>query len=267
MNGSYGDLIRALKRLNGIGDKEELRRVAGLLGFEWKERAEVVESRADPVPPRPVPQKPTDVTKDTTLADSPPEGFKASQPERLQSTPPELPGWLASARELPSAATETRPRNPIDPLLHKQWLRAILVSALSTLSDRGELDVERVIDYICANQSPAYLPLRLVRSMERGLDCWVDQGESMLPFRRDQDDLLAWLPLVVGHDRLSIQSFRGLPPPVTAEVRGRPVLLLSALGYTGGRRFSEDALSADWIEFARRTRLFGAGHVCALVPY
>jgi hypothetical protein len=267
MSGGYADIIRALQRLQDLKNAQILGPIAGLLGFELIQRNEPVRASASSKPPRITREREGDRSKDAST-ESLPKDFAASRPETIKTSDPVPPSWLVSAQELPSASSEERPLNRIEPLLHKNWLRAILVAALSTRYDRGEIDVDRVIDYFCSNQPPAQLPLRLVPGMQRGLHCWVDQGEAMLPFRRDQDDLLAWLPLVVGSDRLTVDFFRGLPRPDPMEqVMSRPILLLSALGYAAGRHFYEDALSSEWIELARQSRRSGSGHLIALVPY
>jgi hypothetical protein len=160
------------------------------------------------------------------------------------------------------------------PLLRPGWQRAIFAEIAATSFPEGEPDTRTMVDRVAALQPITEIPRRPVRSIRRGLCCFVDHGDGMRPFSMDQDGVVQGLRMVVGRDALTVRPFRRTPMqrPVDDEEsvqpppRGQPLLVVTDLGI-GRPRFSDDpATPAEWLRFAHEARR-NSNRVIALVPY
>lgn len=300
-----GDLAEALAKLEPAGDRadETRRRIAALLGFEWREFPEPGEP-ADPATiesqpqSRPQPREPAAVGPIAA-----PQSFKPRpkpQPKskpRAESTSPDDTKWIPSALETrpreeqklsvedlfrsapvlpPDDAATARPI-PVDPLFAPRWTRGILISLLATRGD-GEIDVERLVEKIADFQPLDRLPRRPWPTMRCGVEVLVDVGEAMTPFVQDQTWLIAKIRRVAGCDRVKVLRFRGSPLrgvvsgtelrscPWQNPSAGVPILVVSNLGAGPGASASENAPETEWLEFAGRVRRGGCPLV-ALSPH
>ncbi|MFF7246173.1 hypothetical protein ACFZBU_19945 [Embleya sp. NPDC008237] len=161
-----------------------------------------------------------------------------------------------------------------------RWAPGVMFAVASTDVFGRVLD-ERALTRAMAACSPVRgLPFRIRPSTRLGMQLVLDGGESMLPFRADQQWLRELADAVVGRGRVEVLRFRGTPGRgvrVVGRRRGRvayrppaagtPVVVVSDLGL---RRLPFSGSSAagvgewrDWLDAVRRA---GCPVVC-LTPY
>jgi hypothetical protein len=164
------------------------------------------------------------------------------------------------------------------PLLQPHWMRGIAVAALATRSPAGEIDLDVLVDEFSEARPVDRLPLLALRTLSRGVQVLVDQGDGMLPFREDQQWLLRQLRSIVGPSRLEVLKFEACPsrgagvglvdewvdyaPPPSR----RAVLVLTDLGIARPPFAIDPATEFEWLDFARQLRA-AAYPLVAFVPY
>ncbi|TMC21181.1 MAG: hypothetical protein E6J34_10400 [Chloroflexi bacterium] len=219
---------------------------------------------------------------------------KPSLPAQTKSNAAQTSNWLPSTLELLSAGEEKWdfgvsplpmqssssefPELPLEPLFVAQWTRGILSATLSTTSDDGPLDIERIVASLAQNKCQQQLPRLPQPTLRRGVQLLIDKSDGLVPFSRDQRWLQDKLLHIVGPDKLEILRFIGSPlrdvgpgpkstwskyqPPLAGTV----VLLLTDFGI-GQPMFSTDAASiSEWLDFAQKVQRAGCPLV-AFVPY
>ena len=226
--------------------------------------------------PRPdPPQRPSDEPgiklPDITqqMQTGPPPEFRAALPERVAParTGETPPAWFASVPALDPPSPGRRLQLSLDPLFRPQWLRALIVAALSTVEETRELDMERVITSMARGQELEFVPFRRARTLRKGVYCWLDVGPGMEPFRRDQEELVAVLERVAGRDRVAVEMLSDdARLPTNVYFAHTPVLILSDLGANRIPGHAPAIIPRHWVRFANQARGQGASHVVAFVP-
>jgi hypothetical protein len=186
---------------------------------------------------------------------------------RMADSPPPM---------LLSASERDEPRPELPPLLRPQSKRAILSAALATNIPSG-IDIARTIQLLARCQPLERLPLRVRRSVRRGVQLLLDKGSGMAPFLADQGAMIEWIRNVIGAQRVQVASFIGSPKQGLLEglhkrldhvfpAAGTPVVLLTDLGIARPPALDEAASVEEWLAFAQAARVAGCP-VIAFVPY
>lgn len=293
------DLLRALTVLPHEDDATRAA-VARLLGVEGVEIATpAAPAKPDDVPPGGAPKKPPPPPPPSVVKPPPVEREAVSArhevgmpydpdvpiptvltPDYTQSR--RAPDWLETIglfdEEDPGAAALPE---PLDPLLVPLWARGILSGAVSTLSEAGPLDVERLVRGIARGTPWRRVPRQPWPTLARGALVLVDRSDAMLPFAADQAWLVEQIRAVAGRDRLRVLDFEGSPawgagtgsqddweedfeswrPPA-----GTPVVALTDLGIGARGYGARPVHPLEWIAFAERLRRAGCP-LLAFVPY
>ncbi len=279
---SIADLIIAVKRLGADGTTP--REIALMLGL--------TQDATIAVPARDAPIRPRDVTRELVPAAPAREPTPSLKRDELESEagptrqpiPSDLspiasagfPGFVT--KPLARQGTVTPDRPPFDPLLLPGWSRAVLSSALSTVSHDGAIDTEAIIPKIATKSRIKQIP-RLPRpTMRRGVQLVIDRGPALAPFARDQEWLIDHVRLVAGNDRTEVIEFftsptrdgplddEGEPKSYVPPAMGTVVLAMTDLGIGRPPGWMDWATDAEWLEFATRLRKAGCPFL-ALVPY
>lgn len=216
------------------------------------------------------------------------EGLAARQPTSADPRPPptveqvEVPAPRAPAA-LPSLADVLEPAPPRrrpEPaeLFQPDRQRAVLTALCSGPAPTGEPDIDAAVEIAARGEPLLTLPAEIRPTTRRGMQLLIDQGEAMLPFARDQEQLRRTITLLAGPDGFEVVHFARTPldppgagtgpmwtwRPYRPQLPGQPVLVLSDLGALsppGDRIDVEDG----WRRFA--TLLHEAGcPLVALVP-
>ncbi|MES1255604.1 MAG: hypothetical protein ABUS56_08350 [Acidobacteriota bacterium] len=186
------------------------------------------------------------------------------------------PVWLDSTSGVApiGAPSESDAPTP-EPLLAPMTARAVLAELLKTSKD-GPADVIEAIETLARAEPLQHVPRRSVRSIARGAQVLVDAGDGMVPFRRDQTELVRETRRLAGRAAVEALRFAGSPlrgagrgprrswgtwrPPPN----GTPIIVISDLGTTATDTGSA-ALPSEWRMFAARARAAECP-VVALVP-
>jgi hypothetical protein len=198
----------------------------------------------------------------------PPPYFHAEVPQPLETTEaPSLPTWFSNARALDLPSNQESLNLPLEPLFRARWLRALMVSALSTNEETSEIDLAKLIDWTARGIEIREVPFARVRTLRKGVHCWLDATAGTEPFRRDQRDLIARLERIAGRDRVVLHLVADQPVlPEEMAFGGAPVLLLSDLGVNRVPGRPGAVRQSQWLRFAIQARQQGASHVIAFVP-
>lgn len=277
-----GDYLRAVEALGAADDPALCRRVAAILGVEA--RAAAVAARARSITAGGVYTARTPV--DAVLAaaavdaagraaavDPPAAGAATEDIEVIEVTaaPPR------PAAPMPPLAAPAGPPPPLphEPLFDPQRARALIGAALATARAEGEIDEPALIDRIASARPIVTVPRRMRLTLARGAQILVDLSPSMLPFRRDQDELLARIDRLVADGLLDVQTFDGDPGQTWSRRRkasahepprpGTPVLALTDLGLRDAREGRLQP-ATTWLAFAAGLAQAQVPFV-ALVPY
>jgi hypothetical protein len=177
-----------------------------------------------------------------------------------------------------SAPEDQTPSPPLDPLFFPRWTRGILSTALATVGDAGQLDVDRIVRLLASGKNLKELPMLPSPTLNRGVQLLIDRSQAMLPFMGDQARLREEILRVVGRDRVATLRFVGCPPrgagvgaalswsAYEPPLPGTPVLLLTDLGIGRPKLSDERAGVAEWLKFARLLEKANCPLV-AFVPY
>ncbi|MGW1561678.1 hypothetical protein ACWCQ1_34855 [Streptomyces sp. NPDC002144] len=182
------------------------------------------------------------------------------------------------AFDVPWATAPPLPASPWNP----QTERAIFLAVASTYRTGRAVDHVRLVDLVVRGLAGGRVarqrvPYRSRPTTRAGALLLIDRGESMRPFRHDQEwaaRLAARILPPGGLRVLDLRIIRGVsrdrgrtwdPHPVPPH--GQPVILLSDLGHLQpplpGRHHSSPA---GWLPYLRRLREAGTSVVC-LTPY
>ncbi|HSK03493.1 MAG TPA: hypothetical protein VK932_19710 [Kofleriaceae bacterium] len=276
-----GDYLRAVEALGAADDPALCRRVAAILGVE--PRAAAVAERPRSITAggaRPgrtavgavLAAAAENAAGPTAAVDAPAAGAAAEEIEVVEVTASAPPA--APMPQLPAPAGPPPPL-PYEPLFDPQRRRALIGAALAAARAEGEIDEPALIDQIASARPIASVPRRTRLTLARGAQVLVDLSPSMMPFRRDQDELLARIDRLVADGLLDVQTFDGDPGQTWSRRRkasayepprpGTPVLALTDLGL---RDVREGRLqpAMTWLVFAARLAQAQVPFI-ALVPY
>ncbi len=262
-----GDLLRALDYLKQ-DDPGVLRRVAEMLGFEWREAAVPRREVKAPSPKQPEsspePESETAPDIDWEQNDA---WVQPLEPAASQG----LPDWYAKVETFPQTSTDDLPELKLPPLLAPGRTRAILGAAVAREVRDGDLDAERVAERLAEGEPLRRLP-RLPRlRFDKGTQVLVDVHEAMRPYAGDQDQLVRALEALLPRDLLEIVDYPGCPLQQDDEHAYRPprpgatALVLSDLGVGPHPRGSRRSSPRLWCRFGQMLRRRGCG-VAAFVP-
>lgn len=279
-----GDLVRAYAVLKPTDDATAIQ-IAEALGFTWRGAETPIEQTNEPTPEQ--------LAEMQRILEERRKRQKfefQEQKSQVLSSADWLPTEITArgketvegdlgvaALPLERGDTERVPP-PFDPLFKPEWTRAILSSALATVSPEGALDLERLIELIARREPLETLPRLTESTLRRGAQLLLDQSQAMLPFERDQQTLTHAIQNVMGQDKVQILRFAGCPTRgvwkesnvyLEAYVPPRPgtlVLLVSDLGHTRPRLADDWADAAEWLSFADDVKHAGC-ELAALVPY
>lgn len=184
----------------------------------------------------------------------------------------------AEAFDLPWPTTPPLPAPPWDPRTE----RAVFLAVASTYTTGRVVDHARLVELVVRGLAGGRVarprvPYRQRPTTRAGALLLLDRGESMRPFRHDQEWITRLAARILPPGGLRVLDLRiaqgvsedrgrswrphPVPPP------GQPVLLLSDLGHLQpplpGRHHSSPA---SWLPYLRRLREAGCPVVC-LTPY
>lgn len=291
--GALPDLLRALTVLPCEDDAARAA-VARLLGVEIAAPAPAAkpdegppggEPRKPPPPPPPA-VKPPPVDRPAVSAHPIASGpYDSGAPIATILTPDytesrRAPDWLETIGLFDEEDTTALPE-PLVSLLVPLWARGILSGAMSTLSEAGPLDVERLVRGIARGAPWRRVPRQPWPTLARGALVLVDRSDALLPFAADQAWLVEQIQAVAGRDRLRVLDFEGCPawgagtgsqdeweedferwrPPA-----GTPVVALTDLGIGARGYGARPVHPLEWSAFAERLRRAGCP-LLAFVPY
>ncbi|MET9083703.1 hypothetical protein ABZX77_17710 [Streptomyces sp. NPDC004237] len=189
----------------------------------------------------------------------------------------ELLGHTA-AFDLPGPSALPRPASPWNPRTE----RAVFLAMAGTLTTGRGVDRHRLVELVVRSLAGGPIarprvPYRQRTTTRAGALLLIDRGESMRPFRHDQEWITRLAARILPPGGLRVLDLRiaqGVsrdrgrtwePHPVPPY--GQPVLLLSDLGHlqppSPGRHHSSPA---GWLSYLRRLRETGTPVVC-LTPY
>jgi hypothetical protein len=259
------DLLVAIHELTPSDDKTR-DAIADVLGFERALAAVEPPSVPDRKPPQ----------SETTDSGSAPSPRAASliQIERLppilpRTTPSDIATKVAPLR-LTAEAVGTAP-TPV-PLFSPLAGRFIVQELISSSRFGPEPDLERVIAFLVRYEIPQPLPLQERRTLARGVQILVDDGEGMEPFTADQQGLVDLIRRLVGDALKDVRSINEAPDPADVihpwepPPPGTPVLALTDLGLGGRVERTAAELESAWRSVASILAARGSSLV-ALIPY
>lgn len=215
-----GDAARALAALTH--DDRTERAVLRLLGLTPDTRTKPVHggqsesgarvsSPSVDAAPSPEPGLPAPAVDEPAATAAPvevPDGLPLLTPIGFEPPRP-LP---APAQPLPRVdQSRLRVARPHEPLLAPRSALAVLGLALSRPAPEGEIDSDAFVQAISRAQPVDNLPRRLTRTLRFGVQVLVDLGAGMLPFARDQHDLVARVRSLFGPERTDVQRFADAP--------------------------------------------------------
>jgi len=278
-----GDYLRAVQVLDAADDQALRRRVAEILGIEPRPvatsiPASTVTSRVGTEQPRT-----QIVVEDERGQDADTGRTGQQQPldeSNAEDVDVELISTAGTAPDLPmpqlAAPSGARPPLPHEPLFDPQRSRALIGAVLAATRAEGEIDEPALIERVASAAPVIAIPRRMRSTLALGVQVLVDLCPSMLPFRRDQDDLLLRIDRLVTDGLLDVQTFEGDPTRIWSARRrgmrayepprpGTPVLALTDLGLRDAWAGRSD-VAVGWLAFAARLARAQVPFA-ALVPY
>lgn len=281
-----GDVVRALPLGRDPTQREAILRCLGFAatarldpesdtGLDSLAREEHAESQT-PQQPRPLPENartpvgPRQSSASDGAAELPllsPVRAGTDVGVRLEATP------IAESRP-----EHVSPRLPYLPLFPPRLSGSIVRAALSVRVNEGPIDVPKLVADIAHGKPVTVPPRRPVPTLRFGVQILVDRGIGMQPFRRDQDELVERIGMIVGRERTEIGYFAGSPlhgtgpgPTWTWDeyrppLRGTKVLLLSDLGLSAAAVDPLRTTRDEWEAFAATVARSGC-RLIAFVPW
>ncbi|WNG17698.1 hypothetical protein [Cystobacter fuscus] len=276
------DLLLALMKLQPA-DLGTSQQIAGFLGLGWIDTINHQNENVKEV--EGIHRRDSNVSRDASAiqleslpvlsTDSAPDNADWAETTiealKQRSLPP--PYWFNSVQAMP-APSPTRGSTTLEPLFEPALTRNLLTAALQTERNAELIDLEKIIVQLSRGEPLYNLPVERLPTLSKGVQVLVDKSEAMLPFSRDQKELLVQLRRVIGFERVQVDVFNGLPEHVltrsgsrlVSPLPGTPVLLLTDLRVGGSAYSKANARVEDWLVFARRLAQRGCP-VVAFVPY
>jgi hypothetical protein len=285
---SLADLITALNKLSP-SDEEAVHAIFEMLGIRLETEISKVEhgkpheetpksfARKDEEPVQTEPAQPSTPPENSTKPDEP---SVPSALIHLGKSQVDLPTWFHNPLPLKSTTGSggSTTHYPLQTLFVSNWTRALLVSALSTYSNFGPIDVEEIIRLISLYEPVREVPRRPWPTMVQGVQVLIDKSKALEPFYKDQANLKSAVRKVAGSDRTQTMEFVGCPswgvrsaksddwsdycPPPS----GTTVLVITDLGILQNPYITDQAEVRDWLRFAAIIQEAGCSLV-AFVPY
>lgn len=284
---SMVDLITALNKLSPT-DEEATQAIFEILGIRLEPKlAKVERSKLQKEIPKSFTKNENQIQTKPVQPPTPSEDYTKPDESSVPSTLVhlgksyvDLPAWFHNPLTLRSTANSggsTTPY-PLQTLFVPNWTRALLVSALSTYSKFGPINIEEAVRLISIYEPVREVPRLPWPTMVQGVQVLIDKSESLEPFYKDQAYLKSTVQKVAGYDRIRIMEFVGCPswgvrstkindwsdyhPPSS----GTTVLMITDLGILRNPYITDQAGVRDWFLFATFVRKAGCSLV-AFVPY
>lgn len=289
-----GDLLLSMSTLAPADDRT-VDAIAQLLGLE-----RTVMSSADPAlsgqgalpihateatlfAPAPI------TTPSPPVEQAPPTRLSV-HPEEEETPPASAASWFPAER-LPSITPRTAasPRrdsiNPLQltatssyspptpvPLLSPMAGPFIVQELVSSSRFGPDLDIDRLVDVLGRREIPQPVPLNECRTLARGAQVLVDDGEGMEPFTDDQQALVNLVRRLAGDALVDVRTIHEAPDPADPldpwdpPPPRTPVLALTDLGLAGQNERGGLALVTAW-RSAATTLAMRESSLTALIPY
>nr|WP_320190274.1 hypothetical protein [uncultured Desulfobacter sp.] len=290
----FVDLLRIIKVLGGpVSPKDPLSRVLTDQGLVCKP-TEKEQQQGENQSPAPSPNKCTGPQQPPTeppqTRESPTNEIEKTMDEESYShellQPIAYSNAIAASVELAQtpgldaySVTDHNKALPYrQPLFPPKSQRSILSMLASTWRPGRNLDVRGVVEVLARGRHVSVLPRKVVRGLSRQVQVLLDVSQGMLPFRRDQVELVNVLETVLGNDAIDVLRTNGSPMDrkVASRNRGKlqyevpisetPIVVLSDLGSAPGGGLMQVDDEARWIQFAVACRQRGCS-VAVLSPY
>jgi hypothetical protein len=194
--------------------------------------------------------------------------------ERLPAIAPRLaigerrdadtPLRLTAAAALPPPA--------LVPLLSPLAGRFIVQELIASSRSGPEPDIAGLIESLARYETPQPVPLQVHRTLARGAQLLVDDGEGMEPFAVDQEAMVGLVRRLAGDALIDVRRIHEIPDPADPfspwdpPPPGTPVLALTDLGLAGRNECPAPDLAAAWRSAAATLAARGSS-LTALVPY
>jgi hypothetical protein len=170
-----------------------------------------------------------------------------------------------------TAVVSHPPPMPV-PLLSPLAGRFIVQELVSSSRFGPELNIDRLIDILARYEIPQPVPLQECRTLARGAQVLVDDGEGMDPFSDDQQGLVELVRRLVGEALVDVRTIHEVPDPAdpvdpwVPPPPGTPVLALTDLGLAGRTERGALGLTTARQSVASTLGMRGSSLI-ALVPY
>ena len=183
------------------------------------------------------------------------KGDKDFHVEPLPPRPRSRPAWMTAKIKKVDVTRREIQKLPFNSNLPRHQWRTALSDSLRCARLSDQIDIERLVTQIAANQSIEALPFRLEQRPPRSLDVRVQATPFLHPVRDDRDFMIEQLRKLVG-PALKLSSFKANPHTGEAGLHQNP-----QVAYSGAtllvvaafplRRYREPAFSV-WRNFAKR---------------
>jgi len=294
-----GDLLLSMRALAPTDDRT-VKAIADLLGFE-----QIVAPSAQPTPSGQdgpsAHAAEAGLSASASVASSfspamqpppiaPPAGPSARRGEQgILPTP--VPSSSFPAEKLPPIAPRTvagERRDSVEPLqltasvwyppptpvpLLSALAGPFIVQELVAASRFGpDPDIDRLVEALARCEIPQPVPLQRRRTLARGAQVLVDDGEGMEPFSDDQQTLVDLVRRLAGAALVDVRTIHEVPDPADPvdpwdpPPPGTPVLALTDLGIGGRNERGALASAVAWQSAAAILAMRGSS-LTALVPY
>ena len=296
-----GDLLISMSALAPANDST-VEAIAQLLGFERTaispgqraaselETLPTVATDAALSTPAPVTSPSAPVERLPKI--EPPTGLSTRR-EAHETLPPAVSGAalsLSSVERLPPIAPRTAlsVRRAVAPLrltsvvsdpppkpapLFSPLAGRFIVQELVTSSRFGpDPDIDRLVDSLARREIPQPVPLQERRTLARGVQLLVDDGEGMEPFADDQEALVELIRRLAGDALVDVRTIHEVPDPADPvdpwdpPPLGMTVLAVTDLGLGGRIERGTIGLVTAWQSIAAILAMRGSSLI-ALVPY
>ena len=201
----------------------------------------------------------------------------ASSSFPVERLPPIAPRTALSARrdsikQLQLTAAVSHPPPMPVPLLSPLAGRFIVQELVTSSRFGPDPDIDRLVDALARREIPQPVPLQECRTLARGAQVLVDDGEGMEPFADDQQALVDLVRRLAGDALVDVRTFHEVPDPADLvdpwdpPPPGTPVLALTDLGLAGQNERGTLSLATAWKSAAATLAMRGS-NLIALIPY
>jgi hypothetical protein len=289
---SFADYLLAAERL-GAKDPDTRRRVAAMLGFDWRAK-QTAQTQAAPTPGTRVSTGASQGVLELTDLQAQSTGRAETKSDAtetvgeaedlwLEDLPPRnvrLPKWVSEVQPMPEPTAEEKDEPPeVEPLFMPRWTRALLYAALAHVDDNGAIDIDLAVERLSRFEHVTRLPRRRRFHLKNDLQLLIDISPTMAPFAQDQFALIANIKRLVSAQNVEQLYFSGCPTrgagsadewPLRAyrapRHPGTLVVVLTDLCASRAGPGIEAANTDEWLSFARLIVKGGCQSV-ALVPF